>query len=118
MNAVGKAISLFCHLGGWFFPMYGAARLEAQNIREYELAARLAWGGEAPAMVEPLLEMAELEWDHELYFRTQAAKGFLWPFMPKWRLPSLRSDIRASFHVFAMTQRWTLPAVRGSLLVR
>ena len=30
LRGVGKTISVMCHLGGWFLPMYGAARLEAE----------------------------------------------------------------------------------------
>src|ERR1700730_6564565 len=39
---IGRARALFCHLGGWLAPMYGAGRLESRNIREYETAARYA----------------------------------------------------------------------------
>ena len=39
---LGRALGLFCNLGGWLVPMYGAGRLESRNIREYERAARYA----------------------------------------------------------------------------
>jgi hypothetical protein len=42
MTAVGRTIAFICHVSGWFVPMWGAGRLEAQNIVEYEHAARLA----------------------------------------------------------------------------
>lgn len=119
MNAVGKSISWFCQIGGWFFPMYGAARLEAQNIREYEVAARLAHVAGLEAMCEPLLEMAEVEWDHEQYFRTKAMQHVLWRVMPKWPLPPPRAEIRQSFRVFALSAaEWSLPRIQVPLLVR
>ena len=43
MKRIGKTIACFCQIGGWFLPMYGAARLERDNIVEYEIAAQLAW---------------------------------------------------------------------------
>ncbi|MFN0063229.1 MAG: ferritin-like domain-containing protein [Myxococcaceae bacterium] len=117
MARVGRSISTFCQVGGWFFPMYGAARLEAQNIREYALAARLAVVARRHPFVDPLLQMAEVEWDHELYFREKAASHWLWTVMPKWPLPPPREDIRASFKVFdAVT--WVVPVVQVPWLVR
>lgn len=118
MNWVGKAIALFCRVGGWFFPMYGAARLEAQNIREYELAARLAHSAGLISLVQPLLEMAEVEWDHELYFRSKAMQHWLWHIVPKWRVPSLRSEIQKAFKAFEKEGQWKVPQVRPRLLVR
>src|SRR5882724_4471522 len=32
MDRVGKTISTLCLIGGWFVPMYGAGKLESQNI--------------------------------------------------------------------------------------
>src|SRR5213594_3105558 len=61
MERVGRAISRFCQVGGWFFPMYGAGRLESQNIREYELAARLAAVAGCDSLIEEFLVMAEVE---------------------------------------------------------
>lgn len=92
---VGTVISWFCHVGGWFFPMYGAAKLERGNIVEYEVAARLARETGHDEYVESLLEMAEVEWDHELYFRTKAMSHWLWRWVPRWAPPPPRSSIRA-----------------------
>lgn len=100
MNAVGKAISLFCLVGGWFFPMWGAGKLEAQNIREYELAARLCHVAGLTHFEEPFLDMAEVEWDHELYFRSKAQSHWMWRLMPKWQVPPPRGEIRATFTAF------------------
>ena len=42
MACIGRSIAMFCRVGGWFLPMYGAGRLESRNVVEYECAARLA----------------------------------------------------------------------------
>jgi rubrerythrin len=118
MDLVGRTISRFCLVGGWFFPMYGAARLESQNIREYELAARLAHVAGLASFVAPLLEMAEVEWDHERYFREQAMRHLLWRVMPGWTPPPPRTQIRRSFEAFTARGQEALPAVRPALLVR
>lgn len=94
---IGRAISLLCHLGGWFVPMYGAGKLERSNIVEYEHAARYARDAGVGHFVEDLLEMAEIEWDHELYFRTKSMKSFLWKLTPGWPPPPPREAIRATF---------------------
>jgi hypothetical protein len=92
MERVGRAISRFCQVGGWFFPMYGAGRLESQNIREYELAARLAHVAELRRFVAPFLEMAEVEWDHERYFKSKAAPPPLAPHPELARSAAARGD--------------------------
>jgi rubrerythrin len=118
MERVGRAISRFCQVGGWFFPMYGAGRLESQNIREYELAARLAHVAELHRFVAPFLEMAEVEWDHERYFKSKAARHRLWRHIPSWPAPPPREEIRASFRAFETTAAWEVPVVRPPWLVR
>jgi hypothetical protein len=118
MNRVGSAISTFCLVGGWFFPMYGAGRLESQNIREYEAAARLALVAELHDFVEPMLEMAETEWDHELYFRTKASSHAFWRWVPKWPIPPPRERIRASYGEFAATVDRPVEVVRAPWLIR
>ncbi|HXV61377.1 MAG TPA: ferritin-like domain-containing protein, partial [Vicinamibacteria bacterium] len=52
---VGKTIACLCHVGGWFIPMYGAGRLEAGNVREYEDAARSARAAGYEHFVRPLV---------------------------------------------------------------
>lgn len=100
MRLTGGAISLFCKIGGWFWPMYGAGRLERRNIREYEDAARAANACGRSGFVDKLLHMAEVEWDHELWFREKAASHWMWPFVPKWSAPPPREEIRASFEAW------------------
>jgi hypothetical protein len=85
---VGRTLGLLCHIAGWFLPMYGAGRLESRNVGEYERAARLAAGCGREDLVDSLLSMAEVEWDHEAYFRGRveqhpALRWFpLWPPLP------------------------------------
>ena len=98
--------------------MYGAARLEAQNIKEYELAARLAHAAELEHFIGPFLEMAEVEWDHESYFRHKAMQVWLWRLMPKWRIPGPRSQIRSSFEEFRRAGTVAVPIVKAPLVVR
>lgn len=94
---IGLTISFLCRIGGWFVPMYGAGRLERGNIVEYEHAAAFARDSGHLHFVEPLLAMAEKEWDHELYFRTKAAASFWWRLTPGWGPPPPRETIRANF---------------------
>lgn len=68
---VGRSLGLLCHLSPWFLPMYGAGRLERGNVGEYETAARHARDGGHDAFVDCLLTMAEVEWEHEAYFRAK-----------------------------------------------
>ena len=57
LRRIGKVIGAFCHVGGWYAPMYGAARLELKNIGEYERAAGFAVGCGHHEFVEDLIDM-------------------------------------------------------------
>lgn len=94
MRRVGWAISAFCQVGGWYCPMYGAGRLEAGNVREYEEAARLARACGREDMVDDLLDMSEVEWDHEHYFRGKARSHWLRHVLRLWPAPPPRESIR------------------------
>jgi rubrerythrin len=118
MEMVGRAIAAFCQVGGWLFPMYGAGRLEAQNIREYEVAARLALAAGRRSLIEPLLEMAEVEWDHERYFRCKVGNHPLRRVVPLWRAPPPRARIRESFRELASSGNRPVIVVRAPWLVR
>src|SRR5690606_12156361 len=109
MMCVGTFISLFCRVAGWFIPMYGAGKLERGNIQEYEVAARLAFDCGFYRYVDCLLEMAEIEWDHELYFRTKAAGHAFWRLLPGWTAPPPREAIRTSFEDY--TRSTSTPAL-------
>lgn len=97
MTWVGRAIWLSCFLGGWFAPMYGAARLERANIDEYVTAARLALAAAHPEFVDACLDMAEVEWDHERYFHAKARTHWLIRLVPDWDDPPPRASYRAQF---------------------
>jgi rubrerythrin len=99
-RAIGTSISAFCRVGGWFLPMYGAGWIERRNIVEYEHAARLsALAGELD-LADDLLDMAEVEWEHERYFRLHAASHWLAHLLPVWRAPGPREAIRGHFTWF------------------
>lgn len=68
-TVVGRVLGFMCHLSGWFAPMYGAGKLESRNIVEYETAARHARDCGREDLIDCLLTMAEVEWEHEHYFR-------------------------------------------------
>ncbi len=91
---VGRVLGLLCHVSGWLLPMYGAGKLESRNVGEYVTAARWAVDCGRADLVDCLLTMAEVEWDHEAYFRGKvqghaALRGLpLWPALPP------REDIR------------------------
>lgn len=97
MRAIGAAIAVFSYFGIWLIPMYGAGRLERSNIGEYEVAARLARLSGETAIVDELLSFAEIEWDHEFYFRKKVMSHSLARWIPLWSLPKNRDEIRKSF---------------------
>lgn len=113
MRRIGLAIGAFCRVGGWYAPMYGAGRLERGNIAEYEVAARLAHLAGRDDMCDQLLELAEVEWDHEALFRGRVERHVLWRVSPHWSSPESRESIRWSFAEFTTTGtpepalRWT-----------
>jgi demethoxyubiquinone hydroxylase (CLK1/Coq7/Cat5 family) len=94
---IGRTLGLLCHVSGWLAPMYGAGRLESRNVREYEDAARHAWHSGRSEWVDCLLTMAEVEWDHESYFRQRVLSHRLGARLPLWTAPAPRAEIRRSF---------------------
>lgn len=100
MYCVGAIIAVLCQFGGWFIPFYGAGKLESQNIEEYELAARLAFLAGELQFVDDLLDFAEKEWDHELYFRTQCSLHWMSSIFPIWPALDSRDSIRLKFAEF------------------
>ena len=94
---IGRSLQFLCHLTGWLAPMYGAGKLESRNIREYETAARYANDCGANDLVDCLLEMAEVEWDHERYFRSCVLKHWLGRRLPIWPEPPAKETIRLTF---------------------
>ena len=116
LNRIGRLIACACIWGGWFIPMYGAARLESDNIVEYEILARLAWWAGLHEYIDELLHLGEVEWDHEFWLRELASTHWLWRFAPKWPVPEPRATIRARFESF--TQAPAIVERRKSILFR
>lgn len=94
---LGRVLGVLCHLSGWLAPMYGAGRLESRNIREYETAARYARDSGHESFIDCLLTMAEVEWEHEFYFRSRVASHRWALKLPTWRQPPPKENIRLSF---------------------
>jgi len=94
---IGRTLGFLCHLMGWLAPMYGAGRLESRNVREYETAARHARDCGRVDFIDCLLEMAEVEWEHEFYFRARVLSHALGRRLPVWLPPAPKETIRTSF---------------------
>jgi rubrerythrin len=94
---VGRVLGLLCHGSGWLAPMYGAGKLESRNIREYEVAARHAWAAGHRELVDCLLAMAEVEWEHEAYFRARVVEHWIGKRLTLWPEPPPKATIRGSF---------------------
>jgi rubrerythrin len=94
---LGGSLGVLCNLGSWLIPMYGAGRLESRNVREYEIAARYARSCGHPEFVESLLMMAEVEWEHEIYFRSRVSAHRWAARIPLWQSPPPKETIRSSF---------------------
>jgi rubrerythrin len=94
---LGRVLGGLCHVSGWFAPMYGAGRLESRNVREYENAARHARDAGHLEWVDCLLTMAEVEWEHERWFRAKAAGHRFARRVRIWPQPPPKAEIRASF---------------------
>ncbi|MCA1565412.1 MAG: demethoxyubiquinone hydroxylase family protein [Acidobacteria bacterium] len=95
---IGRTLGVMCHVAGWLLPMYGAGKLESRNINEYETAARHAARSGRAEFVDCLLAMAEVEWEHEKYFRACLAGHKLGARIPLWPLPAPKETIRATYN--------------------
>jgi rubrerythrin len=97
MPWVGRAIWLSCFLFGRFVPMYGAGRLERDNIDQYVAAAHLAVAAGRPEFAGACLDMAEVEWDHERCFHAKARASRLMRLVGDWDDPPPRGSYRERF---------------------
>ncbi|MFS8086146.1 MAG: ferritin-like domain-containing protein [Acidobacteriota bacterium] len=95
---IGRTLGVMCHVTGWLAPMYGAGKLESRNIREYEAAARYARDCGRVDLIDCLLEMAEVEWEHELYFRSRVLSHAIGRRLPIWPEPAPKEAIRTNFN--------------------
>ena len=96
---IGRTLGLLCHVTGWLAPMYGAGKLESRNVREYETAARYARDCGCFDLIDCLLEMAEVEWDHEFYFRSRVKEHVLGRRLPLWPQPPPKVTIRLTLEL-------------------
>ena len=94
---IGRVLGVLCHVMGWLAPMYGAGRLESRNVREYETAARYARDCGREDFIDCLLTMAEVEWEHEKYFRSRVLIHPLGRRLSLWPAPPPKEMIRESF---------------------
>src|SRR5215813_13176438 len=94
---IGRTLGLLCHISGWLAPMYGAGKLESCNIREYETAARHAWDCGRQEWCDCLLTMAEVEWEHEVFFRSRVLAHHFGRRLQLWAAPPPKETIRSSF---------------------
>jgi hypothetical protein len=94
MTVIGRVAGAGCFVTGWYGPMYGAGRIEHRNVWEYVHAASYARECGHAEMVEELLTMAEVEWDHEFYFRSQVEGHWLRHILRPWSALPPRSDLR------------------------
>lgn len=94
---IGRTLGAMCHISGWFAPMYGAGKLESHNIVEYETAAQYARECGRDDLIDCLLTMAEVEWEHEHYFRLRIINHSLIKLFPIWPEPPAKELIRQAF---------------------
>ncbi|HVQ38053.1 MAG TPA: demethoxyubiquinone hydroxylase family protein [Pyrinomonadaceae bacterium] len=94
---IGRVLGLLCHVMGWLAPMYGAGRLESRNVVEYETAAGFARGCGREDFIDCLLTMAEVEWEHENYFRGRVQLHRLGRRLSLWPAPPPKETIRRTF---------------------
>ena len=67
------------------------------NSLTRDWAARYARDSGHTGFIECLLTMAEVEWEHELYFRSQVASHRWGPRLRLWPQPPPKEAIRLSF---------------------
>ena len=76
---ISRTLGATCHISGWFFPMYFAGRLESGNVKEYEDAAGFARELEMHECYDEMMQMAQVELEHEEFFRSVVAHHRLLP---------------------------------------
>lgn len=94
---IGHLIAFVCHIGGWFIPMFGAGKLERGNIVEYEVAAVYALTCGREDLIDCLLTMAEVEWEHERFFRSKVEGHWMLRVFRVWEPAPPKETIRAKF---------------------
>jgi demethoxyubiquinone hydroxylase (CLK1/Coq7/Cat5 family) len=102
---IGRTLGILCHISGWLAPMYGAGKLESRNVKEYEAAARHALACGRDEWIDCLLTMAEIEWEHEAFFRSRVLSHRVGRRLPIWPQPPPKEAIRDSFESDAQALR-------------
>lgn len=92
-TCIGRTLSFFCHVTGWYCPMYGAGWIERRNIQEYVDAAAFATQAGRADLAAELLTMAEVEWDHEQWFRAKVLGHWMRRLLPVWQAPPPRDQL-------------------------
>jgi demethoxyubiquinone hydroxylase (CLK1/Coq7/Cat5 family) len=105
---IGKTLGALCGLSGWFLPMYGAGKLERRNIVEYEDAARYALACGREDLIDCMIHMAEVEWEHERYFRGRIVGHKLLRIFPLWDAAPPKETIREAYRSAAMPRESAL----------
>ncbi len=108
MTLIGITIYCLCRIGGWlnffnfgwYMSMYGAGKLEQGNIVEYQIAAQSALLCGHGKFVSELIQMAEVEWDHEFYYRSKAASSKWSKWIKTWEPPPARISTRKAIENF------------------
>jgi Ubiquinone biosynthesis protein COQ7 len=95
-TGIGRTLSWFCHVTGWYCPMYGAGWIERRNIQEYVDAAAFAVQAGRADLADELMEMARVEWDHEQYFRAKVMTHPLRHVLRVWQAPPPRDQLGPS----------------------
>ncbi|MGZ5476579.1 MAG: hypothetical protein ACXW29_09890, partial [Thermoanaerobaculia bacterium] len=80
----------------------GAGRLESRNIVEYERAGAYAVVCGREDLIERLLGMAEVEWEHEDYFRHRVIGHRMLRLFPLWDVPPAKETIRDKYEESSM----------------
>lgn len=109
MGTLGRILGAACFISGWFAPMYGAGKLEAQNVDEYTTAAGLAQQAGAARHVAALLAMAAVEREHEAWFRARCAGHWLARIIPLWAMKAYALPSSRPLDSAAANARVTTP---------
>ena len=100
---IGQTLGALCWISGWLAPMLGAGALERRNVFEYTSAAGFARDSGRTDWIDCLLEMAEVEWEHEAYFRSRVLDHWLGRRLPLWAKPGPKEQIREEFESSSAT---------------
>ena len=96
MAVIGRTVGALCFVSGRFIPMYGAGQIERRNVHEYVDAAAYAKTAGHAELIDELLDMAQVEWDHERYFRSQVVGRWQLRFLKLWPELGTRESLRAA----------------------